>query len=162
MSQDNGSSTHRAVRRRVLVVDDNRDAADSLAVVLRMLGADVRVEYSGADALRALDEYEPGVTLLDIGMPGMDGIEVARRLRENQRHRKITLIALTGWGQKEDIRRTREAGFEHHLIKPADVGALQELLLALEDGPVSASPLSGAQIAGPGIPPMTALSRAVG
>jgi signal transduction histidine kinase/ActR/RegA family two-component response regulator len=129
------TSKPRRVRRRVLVVDDNRDAADSLAVLLRMLGADVRVEYSGADALSALPEYKPGVALLDIGMPGMDGFEVARRIRQQADYRHVTLIALTGWGQKEDIRRTREAGFEHHLIKPADVSTLQELLLALEDTP---------------------------
>jgi signal transduction histidine kinase/CheY-like chemotaxis protein len=144
VAHTNGTSAQRPVRRRVLVVDDNRDAADSLAVVLRMLGADVRVEYSGPDALCALDVYQPAVTLLDIGMPGMDGIEVARRIRENPRHHRMTLIALTGWGQKEDIRRTREAGFEHHLIKPADVGALQELLLALEDSGSSASTLPAA------------------
>jgi CheY-like chemotaxis protein/two-component sensor histidine kinase len=142
VAPSNGTSAQRPVRRRVLVVDDNRDAADSLAVVLRMLGADVRVEYTGADALRALDEYKPGVTLLDIGMPGMDGIEVARRIREEPRHQNITLIALTGWGQKEDIRRTRDAGFEHHLIKPADVGELQELLLALEDVSANSPPVS--------------------
>jgi CheY-like chemotaxis protein len=117
--------------RRILVVDDNRDAAESLGVLLEMLGAQVRVAYSGADALETLATYDPTVVLLDIGMPGMDGHEVARRIRAQPRFRDVTLIALTGWGQEEDYRRSRTVGFDHHLIKPADVDALQTLLDSL-------------------------------
>jgi CheY-like chemotaxis protein/anti-sigma regulatory factor (Ser/Thr protein kinase) len=117
--------------RRVLVVDDNRDAAQSLAMLLSLLGAEVHVAFNGPEALDALAGYKPDVVLLDIGMPGMDGHEVARRIRQHPEYRDVTLIALTGWGQEEDRRRSRSAGFDHHLIKPADINALQTLLLSL-------------------------------
>ncbi len=116
---------------RVLVVDDNRDAADSLAFLLGTLGCDTAVAYSGEQALRVLQEHRPAVVLLDIGMPEMDGHEVARRIRKEPGFERVTLIALTGWGQQEDVERTRNAGFDHHLIKPADVAALETLLLSL-------------------------------
>ena len=113
---------------RVLVVDDNHDAADSLGLVLSMLGPQVRVEHDGAAALDAIDEWHPTVMLLDLGMPGMDGFEVARRVRADKRHRGIRLVALTGWGQDEDRQCTREAGFDHHVVKPVDPDALSALL----------------------------------
>jgi len=116
----------------VLVVDDNRDAADSLAMLLRLLGAEVQIVYSGAEALAVLDDFHPNVLLLDIGMPGMDGHEVARRVRQLPEYRNVLLIAMTGWGQDEDRRRSSEAGFDYHLIKPADVGALETLLVSME------------------------------
>jgi len=118
--------------RRVLVVDDNRDAADSLGILLKLLGADVHVVYSGMDALDALTTYRPAVVLLDIGMPGMDGHEVARRIRETQDSQDVILIALTGWGQEEDRQRSRSAGFDYHLIKPADINAVQTLLMSVD------------------------------
>lgn len=121
--------------RRVLVVDDNQDAAESLGMLLKLLGADVRVAYSGPDALEAIVTYKPAVVLLDIGMPGMDGHEVARRIRQQPECQDVTLIALTGWGQEDDRRRSQSAGFDYHLIKPADVSALQTLLLSLEQRP---------------------------
>lgn len=117
--------------RRILVVDDNRDSADSLEMVLQFLGADVQTVYDGPAALQALDSYRPSVVFLDIGMPGMNGYEVAERMREHPDREAITLIALTGWGQKEDLRRSREAGFDCHLVKPVDVDALQALLASL-------------------------------
>jgi signal transduction histidine kinase/ActR/RegA family two-component response regulator len=118
--------------RRVLVVDDNRDAADSLRMLLELLGAEVVVAYNGADAFDALAAHRPAVVLLDIGMPGMDGFEVARRIRRDPRYRDVTLIALTGWGQ-DDIRdRARAQGFDHHLTKPADPEFLQDLLSSIE------------------------------
>ena len=117
---------------RVLVVDDNRDAAESLAVLLKLLGVEVQVVSSGRDALEAVSTYKPAVVLLDIGMPGMDGYEVARRIRAQPEFRDITLIALTGWGQNEDRHRTRSAGFDYHLVKPADINALQSLLMSLD------------------------------
>jgi two-component system CheB/CheR fusion protein len=118
--------------RRVLVVDDNRDAAESLGALLKLLGAEVRVAFNGPEALEALRTYQPGVMLLDIGMPGMDGYEVARRVRQQPEFRHVTLVALTGWGQEEDRRRSAAAGFDYHLIKPADLDALQTILISLE------------------------------
>jgi CheY-like chemotaxis protein/nitrogen-specific signal transduction histidine kinase len=117
--------------RRVLVVDDNRDAADSLGALLGLIGVEARVVYSGPDALAAVGEFHPAVVLLDLGMPGMDGYEVARRVRARADAGRVTLVALTGWGQDEDRRRSRAAGFDHHLTKPADVDALEALLRSL-------------------------------
>jgi signal transduction histidine kinase/ActR/RegA family two-component response regulator len=113
---------------RVLVVDDNRDAAESLGMLLQMLGADVTVTHDGVAALEALGERLPRAVFLDLGMPGMDGYEVARRIRGRPEGAGLTLIALTGWGQERDRRQTRAAGFDHHLIKPADLSALRALL----------------------------------
>jgi PAS domain S-box-containing protein len=117
--------------RTVLVVDDNRDAAESLGMLLRLLGADVHLAFNGPEALDAAVRYKPAVILLDIGMPGMDGYEVARRIRNLSDFRDVTLIALTGWGQEGDLRLSQSAGFDHHLIKPADVNALGTLLVSL-------------------------------
>jgi CheY-like chemotaxis protein len=115
-------------RRRILVVDDNRDAADSLAMLLRCLGADVNVAYSGAAALEMLDACRPTIILLDLGMPELDGYDVARQIRQHPVHAKVRLIALTGWDQEADRLRTQEAGFDHHLVKPVDPEALETLL----------------------------------
>jgi CheY-like chemotaxis protein/two-component sensor histidine kinase len=104
--------------RRILVVDDNRDSADSLGMLLKFLGAEVCIANDGPAALEALETYQPSVVFLDIGMPGMDGYEVARRARQWCEDREVTLIALTGWGQEEDLRRSKEAGIDHHLVKP--------------------------------------------
>src|SRR5262245_51513341 len=104
--------------RRILVVDDNEDAADSLAILLSLAGQQVRAAYDGPMALQVAEEFNPDLALVDIGMPGMDGHELARRLRVNFGPDKLTLIALTGWGQDDDRRRSQEAGFDHHLVKP--------------------------------------------
>ena len=117
---------------RVLVVDDNRDAAASLGMVLEVLGAEVRLAHDGYEALDAFGAAEPAVVLLDIGMPGMDGYEVARRLRARFPDRRPALVALTGWGQEDDRRRARDAGFEHHLVKPAELEALRSLFADIE------------------------------
>jgi len=117
--------------RRILVVDDNRDAADSLGLLLKVLGAEVRVARDGAEALEAYSSYDPAVVLLDIGMPGMDGYEVARRIRAQSPGPRPTIVALTGWGQENDRREAREAGFDHHMVKPAEIGALKELLRSI-------------------------------
>jgi CheY-like chemotaxis protein len=117
--------------RRILVVDDNRDSAASLAMLLEFLGADVFTANDGPAALEALQTYRPAVALLDIGMPGMDGYEIARQARLHPEGRDVTLIALTGWGQEVDRRRSKEAGFDHHFVKPVDLGALQMLLESL-------------------------------
>ena len=114
--------------RRILVVDDNGDAADSLGMILRELGADVRIEHDGPAAITAFPEFAPDAVLLDIGMPGMDGYDVARALRSRYPERAAKLIALTGWGQEQDRDRARAAGFDHHIVKPADLAALRSLL----------------------------------
>jgi DNA-binding response OmpR family regulator len=113
--------------RRVLVVDDNADAADSLAMLLQVRGDEVRVAYDGAAALVAESEFHPQVVLLDIGMPKLSGYDVARRIRET-RGPGVLIIAITGWGQDEDRQRAREAGFDHHFTKPVDYAALLEVI----------------------------------
>lgn len=119
-------------KTRVLVVDDNIDAGDTLAMVLDTLGAEVRVARGGEEALTVFSIYRPSVVLLDIGMPGMNGYEVARAIRTQFADHTAVLVALTGWGQEDDRRRARDAGFSHHMVKPVDIEALQQLLLALQ------------------------------
>jgi CheY-like chemotaxis protein len=113
---------------RVLVVDDNEDAADTLELLLRHLGVQVSVAYDGTTALEEFATHRPSVVFVDIGMPRMDGYELARRLRERFADDSTLIVGLSGWGQEEDLRRGRDAGFDHHLIKPADFGALRALL----------------------------------
>nr|WP_293242427.1 PAS domain-containing protein [Panacagrimonas sp.] len=115
--------------RRVLIVDDNRDAAESLAILLGTLGANVQVAYEGHVALELARHFRPEVALLDIGMPIMDGHELARRLRALPDGDRLVLVALTGWGQDEDKSQSRAAGFDHHMVKPVDLRQLHELLL---------------------------------
>jgi len=117
---------------RLLIVDDNQDAANSLAMLLQLQGHDVRVAYSGGAALEITKDYAPGAVFLDIGMPGMDGYETARRLRRQPGLENVVLAALTGWGQQEDRRRTAEAGFNHHLVKPPEPKAVENVLAALK------------------------------
>ena len=112
---------------RVLVVDDNQDAGDMLGMLLRSLKATVRTVHSGPEALAVIDQFDPEVVLLDIGMPFMDGYEVARRIRASRGDR-VLLIALTGWGQEEDVKRAERAGFDHHLVKPPDLERLSKLM----------------------------------
>ncbi len=112
--------------RRVLVVDDNADSAESLAMILSLRGHEARTALDGPQALAVAREFRPAVVMLDIGLPGMDGYEVARRLRSE--HDGILLVALTGYGQDEDRRRSKEAGFDHHLVKPVDFAVLQEVM----------------------------------
>ena len=115
---------------RILVVDDNRDAAESLGLLLETMGHEVRVAHAGEEGLLAMRAFAPMVVLLDIGMPDMDGYEVARRIRSEEGSGRAVLVAITGWGQDEDRRRAREAGFDHHLTKPVDPAELQKLLAA--------------------------------
>ena len=117
-----------AARRRILVADDNHDAAMSLALLLEMEGHDVRRAYDGVEALAIADEFRPDVALLDIGMPRLDGYGAARELRAREWAKDLLLFALTGWGQQEDQRRAREAGFDRHLTKPVDPDTLRELV----------------------------------
>jgi CheY-like chemotaxis protein len=113
---------------KILVVDDNRDAADTLTMVLELAGHEVRTAYDGTDALRLAEVFLPRVMLLDIGMPLMDGYEAARQIRDRTWGKSMVLVALTGWGQEQDRRRTREAGFDHHLVKPVDPQAISALI----------------------------------
>jgi len=115
-------------RRRILVVDDYPDVADSLALLLRLEGHEVRVAYEGPGALAAVRADPPNLAILDLGMPGMDGFEVARRLRELPGGKGLLLVALTGWAQEEDRRRCCEAGFDGHLPKPVELDALHQFL----------------------------------
>lgn len=112
---------------RVLVVDDNQDAADSLATLLGVMGYEVRIAYDGPEAIEAADEFQPAVALLDIGLPKLSGYDIARHVRE-KRGEGVLLVAITGWGQEDDRRRAREAGFDHHFTKPADFEALLQLI----------------------------------
>ncbi len=113
---------------RILVVDDCRDAADSLALLLTVLGHQVRTAYDGPAALEMAASFLPEVVLLDIGLPGMDGCEVACRLRERPETRDAVLVACTGYGQEADRKRCREAGFDHFLLKPFELDELQRVL----------------------------------
>jgi PAS domain S-box-containing protein len=131
------TTASRLAKTRVLVVDDNHDAGDSLGQVLDMLGAEVRVARDGAEGIEAFAAHRPSVVLLDIGMPGLNGYDVAREIRTRFPEHPATLVALTGWGQEDDRRRAREAGFDHHLVKPAEIDALQKLLSSIERGGAS-------------------------
>jgi len=112
---------------RVLVVDDNEDAADSLATLLGVMGYEVRTAYDGPEAIVAADEFQPAVALLDIGLPQLSGYDIAKHVREH-RGGDVLLVAITGWGQEDDKRRAREAGFDHHFTKPVDYAVLLDLI----------------------------------
>jgi PAS domain S-box-containing protein len=116
------------VAKRILVVDDNVDAATTLQLLLKSLGHEVCVVYDGLQAIRMAVEFRPEVVLLDIGMPGLDGYEVARRLRVLKRERPLRIVAITGWGQEADRTKSREAGFDVHLVKPVDPNTLTSVL----------------------------------
>jgi CheY-like chemotaxis protein len=118
------------VHRRVLIADDNRDGADSLAIVLRAYGHDVVTAYDGAAALAAAADFCPHVLLLDLGMPVINGYEAARQLRAMPQGHALLLVAVTGWGQERDRELTRAAGFDAHFVKPVDPGAIQQFLMA--------------------------------
>ena len=113
---------------RVLVADDNRDAADSLAMLLQIAGYEVHLAHSGDEAIRLAQRERPSALILDIGMPDTSGYEVAQSLRQQEWARQALFIAVTGWGQIEDKHRAHEAGFDHHLTKPVDAQELETLL----------------------------------
>lgn len=121
---DESSST----ARRVLIVDDNADAADTLALLLTEHGHATHIAYDGASALVAVSEFRPEVILLDLGLPDIDGIEVCKAVRAEPGGGDVTVVALSGWGQNRDKRRTAKAGFDAHLTKPADFAAVTHLL----------------------------------
>jgi PAS domain S-box-containing protein len=124
-------AAHKPTGLRVLIADDNHDSAESMAMLLQLSGYDVRAVHSGPDALALATEFRPHVALLDIGMPGMNGYEVARQMRATQTGGRVILIAVTGWGQEQDKRLAKDAGFDHHVAKPVDPDALEALLASL-------------------------------
>jgi CheY-like chemotaxis protein len=125
---EGGEAVGAAPQRRIVVVDDNVDAAESLAMLLRLEGHDVRVAHDGPTALSAVEADPPDLVFLDIGMPVMNGYDVAQWLRQQPGLENLVLVAMTGWGQEEDRRRSKEAGFDHHLVKPVEPEALHKLL----------------------------------
>lgn len=131
-ASDTSFGLAQSVARRVLIVDDNVDSADSLAVLLQLLGHETRCIYEARAAVSEAEAFLPDVIFLDIGMPGMSGYDVARQLRAGPNAEAFTLIALTGWGQPEDRRRTSEAGFDHHLVKPTDPQSIERILRELK------------------------------
>jgi len=127
--QGSGDSTR---KRRLLVVDDNRDAAESMSMLLQMWGHEVAFVYDGPSALEAAEQWRPEAVILDIGLPGMDGYEVAERMRALPHAKGAVLIAITGYGQDDDRLRSRRAGIEHHLVKPVAPDALRSLIDSLQ------------------------------
>jgi len=131
---ESGKAAEHSVRSslRILVVDDNRDGADSLSEMLKVVGNDTCTAYDGQAAVDAAAEFRPDVILLDIGLPKLNGYEACRRIREQPGGKDVVLIAVTGWGQDDDRLRSHVAGFDHHMIKPVDPRALMELLAGMQ------------------------------
>ena len=121
-----------ALAHRLLVVDDNKDAAESMSMLLEMWGHEVAFAYDGPSALETAQEWRPEAVFLDIGLPGMDGYEVAERLRELPQAKDAILIAITGYGQEDDLARSKRAGINHHLVKPVAPDALRSLIDSLQ------------------------------
>ena len=119
---------------RILIVDDNMDGADSLAMMLKMMGNDARTAYDGQEGVELAEEFRPEVVLFDIGMPKLNGYEACRLIRKQPWGRKVIVIAITGWGQDDDRQRSHDAGFDHHMVKPVDPQTLMKLLAGLDVG----------------------------
>ena len=115
-------------RHRILVVDDNRDGAASLAMLLAVMGNDTRTAHDGLEGVEMAEAFRPGMIVLDIGLPRLNGYDACRRIREQPWAKDTLIVAATGWGQDEDRRRSHEAGFDHHLVKPVDAAELSRLL----------------------------------
>ena len=126
----------RAAGRRILVVDDNHDSARTLARLLKMKGHETFTASDGSEAVEAAEAHRPEVILLDIGLPVLNGYEVARTIRERPWGEEVVIVALTGWGQEEDRHRSKEAGIDHHLVKPVDTAALEKILTELRAAPI--------------------------
>jgi CheY-like chemotaxis protein len=130
-ASDSQPPEQRQRRRRLMVIDDNKDAAESMSMLFELWGHEVICVYDGRTALETVAKYRPHAVFLDIGLPGMDGYEIAERLRELPESARTVLVAITGYGQDEDRRRSREAGIDHHLVKPVAPETLHELLDSL-------------------------------
>ena len=119
-----------ASRQRVLIVDDNVDTADSMAILLTTMGHEVRAAYNGASAVETAEHFRPDVVLLDLGMPGLNGYETAHYIREETWGKDTVVVAVTGWGSHADHQRSLDAGFDYHLTKPVDPEVLRKLVAA--------------------------------
>ncbi len=119
---------------RILIVDDSQDSAMTLGWLVEMLGADYKLAHSGDEALQIAAEYIPNLVLLDIGLPGMSGYEVCKKMREMPQLADTVLVAQTGWGEEQHRRASKEAGFDHHMVKPVSLDKLQELLAGIKPG----------------------------
>jgi PAS domain S-box-containing protein len=126
------ASAPASTARRILVVDDNKDAAESLAMLLALEGNDTQLAFDGIEAVEAVEQHSPDIVLLDIGLPRLNGFDACRRMRQRPAGARAIIVALTGWGHEEDRRATSEAGFDDHLVKPVDYAALMQLLATLE------------------------------
>ena len=127
-AEPTGNEQPAPTARRILVVDDNPDSAASLAMLLKLTGNETYTAHDGLEAVEAAETFRPDVVLLDIGLPKLNGCDAARRIREQPWGKNMVLVALTGWGQDEDRRRSQESGFDHHMVKPVDYAALVKLL----------------------------------
>jgi CheY-like chemotaxis protein len=125
---DDAAPSLKSGHRRILIVDDNRDAAESLGRLLELLGHEIHYAHDGVRALETVGEVHPEVVLLDIGLPGLDGYGVCRGIREKEGEPRPFVVAVTGWGQEKDRQRSFDAGFDAHLVKPVEIGKLTELL----------------------------------
>ena len=137
--------------RRILVVDDNRDSADSLAQLLSLTGNDTRTAHDGEEGVALADQFRPDVVLLDIGLPKLNGYEVCRKIREQPWGKSMAVVALTGWGQDDDRRKSKEAGFNGHMVKPVDLTELMRLLATISangGAAVARTPAEGTLAAG--------------
>jgi CheY-like chemotaxis protein len=121
----------KALGRRILIVDDNEDSAESLAILLKLSGHETHTAHDGLEGIEAAERLRPDAVLLDIGLPKLNGYEVCRRIREQPWGKDLVLVAVTGWGQEEDRHRSREAGFSAHIVKPVDHDALVKLFASL-------------------------------
>ena len=115
-------------RRRVLIVDDNRDSVETMATLIRLSGHEIEMAHDGETALKKAKSFKPEIILLDVGLPDMHGYEVAERLRAIPENKSLVIVALTGYGNEEDRRRARDAGFDYHFVKPVDFTALESLI----------------------------------
>ena len=120
---------------RVLVVDDNHDAAMGLSLILHAFGHQSRMIHEGLSAVETAIQYQPSLVLLDLGLPGLDGWEVAKRIRVLPSLKKVALVAITGWGSDDAVKRSAAAGFDYHLVKPADVSKLKQIVDIVAAGP---------------------------
>jgi DNA-binding response OmpR family regulator len=135
MEEPSPAGREREAVRRVLVVDDNRDSAESLALLLNVTGIETDTAHDGLEAVAAAERFRPDVVLLDIGLPKLNGFDAALRIREQPWGKSMVLVAVTGWGQEEYRRKARDSGFDIHLVKPVDPDTLMKLLDSLPRDP---------------------------
>jgi CheY-like chemotaxis protein len=130
-ASETASTARQPIPRRILIVDDNPDAAGSLTTLLRIAGNETQTAHDGLEAVAAAEQFRPEVVLLDIGLPKLNGFDAARRIREQPWGKHMALVALTGWGQEEDRRKSKDAGFDGHMVKPVGLESLMKLLASL-------------------------------